>query len=104
MSLTRTGSTSVQSAIDWILQNPDAEPSENPTETGSSTANVPQENSGQNEENDRIGGTDSLPVEPAVERTPEEKAEAEKALQNRLDKARNGLSMITYHFYILCFL
>merc|ERR1711976_482803 len=80
VALSKTGSNSVQAAMDWILANPDfvPDPSDVPeTQTTSGEPTTPL-----------IGGDQDTPVVAAPERTPEEKAKAAKELQERLDKAR----------------
>merc|ERR1712142_417487 len=80
VALSKTGSTSVQSAMDWILANPDFVPD---------TSDVPESSSGETvPPSPLIGGDQDTPVVQAPERTPEEKAKAAKDLQERLDKAR----------------
>jgi len=81
VALSKTGSNSVQAAMDWILANPDfvPDPSDVPeTQTTSGEPTTPL-----------IGGDQDTPVVAAPERTPEEKAKAAKELQERLDKARD---------------
>lgn len=70
VALSKTQSKSVQAAMDWILANPDYVPETVP-------------------EKSVIGGNEDTPVIEAPERTPEEKAQAAKELQERLDKARD---------------
>ena len=69
--------------MDWIIENPDFTPE---TKSTSNEAEVPTDSS--NQEESPIGGDQDIPVEAAVEKTPEEKAAAAAALQERLNKAR----------------
>jgi len=66
--------------MDWILANPDfvPDPSDVPESATSEPANP----------SPLIGGDQDTPVVAAPEKTPEEKAQAAKELQQRLDKAR----------------
>jgi len=79
VALSKTGSKSVQAAMDWILANPDFVPD---------PSDVPESQSGEPTPSPLIGGDQDTPVVAAPERTPEEKAKAAKELQERLDKAR----------------
>jgi len=80
VALSKTGSKSVQSAMDWILANPDFVPD---------PSDIPESQSGEpSTSSSLIGGDQETPVVAAPERTPEEKAKAAKELQERLDKAR----------------
>merc|ERR1712142_278791 len=70
VALSKTGSTSVQSAMDWILANPDFVPD---------TSDVPESSSGETvPPSPLIGGDQDTPVVQAPERTPEEKAKARR--------------------------
>jgi len=71
--------------MDWIIENPDFTPE---TKNTSNEAEVPTDSSNQEESKSPIGGDQDIPVEAAVEKTPEEKAAAAAALQERLNKAR----------------
>lgn len=84
VALDKTGSSSVQSAMDWIIENPDFTPE---TKNTSDETEVPSSNQ---EGTAPIGGDQNIPVEAAVEKTPEEKAAAAAALQERLNKAREA--------------
>merc|ERR1712142_1027284 len=80
VALSKTGSTSVQSAMDWILANPDFVPD---------TSDVPESSSGETvPPSPLIGGDQDTPVVAAPERTPEEKAKAAKELQERIEKEK----------------
>jgi len=81
VALSKTGSKSVQAAMDWILANPDfvPDPSDVPESPSGEPSSTPSP---------LIGGDQDTPVVAAPERTPEEKAKAAKELQERLDKAR----------------
>jgi len=81
VALSKTGSSSVQSAMDWILANPDFVPD---------SSDIPEKSTdGPVTPSPLIGGDQETPVVAAPERTPEEKAQAAKELQERLDKARD---------------
>merc|ERR1712115_580824 len=79
VALSKTGSKSVQAAMDWILANPDFVPD---------PSDVPESQSGEPTPSPLIGGDQDTPVVAAPERTPEEKAKAAKELQERLEKEK----------------
>lgn len=63
--------------MDWILQNPDY-------------VHTNDDNDKSEKDGSVIGGDQEIPVEPAIKKTPEEKAAAAAALQERLNKARDA--------------
>ena len=62
--------SSVQSAMDWILQNPDY-------------VHTNDDNDKSEKDGSVIGGDQEIPVEPAIEKTPEEKAAAAASTPNK---------------------
>lgn len=84
LALSKTGNSSIQSAMDWILANPDWE-SQLPG-ASSSDPTDPESEPGSSE---GPADPEAIPVVPATPLTDEEKAERAKALQDRLNKARD---------------
>jgi len=78
LALSKTGSSSVQSAMDWILSHPDWESELPPTATET------EEPAGGGE----TGSQEETPVVPKEPLTEEQKQERALALQERLNKAR----------------